>query len=302
MEDDPPVSAMRVLDAGTLTDVPGIAVGHWSDADRRTGCTVVVLPEPNVVAGEVRGAAPGTRETALLAPGMSMEQAHTLVLSGGSAFGLAAAEGVVAALEAEARGVATSAGPVPIVPAAVIFDLTEGAPSVRPDRDSGASAYAASSTDPVPVGRVGAGTGALVARLRDAPQPGGLGSAAVEVGGATVAALAVVNGVGDVFDLAGRPLTGGPAIPAPLAADLHPGEHTTLVVVATDAALGRSELGRLAVRSQDALSVCLRPAHTALDGDLTFAVSCGKQEAPAHDLAEAAFIATGKAIESALTG
>ena len=301
MEEEP-VPTMRVLDPGTLTDVAGISVGHWSDTHARTGCTVVVLPEPNVVAGEVRGAAPGTRETALLDPGMSVEQAHALVLSGGSAFGLAAAEGVVAALEAEGRGVATSAGPVPIVPAAVIFDLTEGEAAVRPDRESGASAYAAATADPVPVGLVGAGTGALVARWRDEPQPGGLGSAAVEVHGAIVAALAVANAVGDVFDLGGRPLTGGPPIPAPLAADLHAGEHTTLVVVATDAALGRSELGRLAVRSQDALSVCLRPAHTALDGDLTFAVSCGEREAPAVDLAEAAFIATGKAIESALPG
>ena len=302
MDEEPLVPAMRVLDAGTLTDVAGIAVGHWSDPGARTGCTVVVLPEPNVVAGEVRGAAPGTRETALLAPGMSVEHAHALVLSGGSAFGLAAAEGVVAALEAEGRGVATSAGPVPIVPAAVIFDLTRGTEAIRPDRESGASAYAAASTDPVRIGRVGAGTGAMVARWRDEPQPGGLGSAAVGVHGATVAALAVVNSVGDVFDLVGTPLTGGPAIPAPLAADLLVGEHTTLVVVATDAALTRPELTRLAVRSQDALSVCLRPAHTSLDGDLTFAVSCGETDAPAHDLAEAAFIATGNAIASALTG
>lgn len=301
MEDDAPVPAMRVLDGGTLTEVAGIAVGHWSDPDRRTGCTVVVLPEPNVVAGEVRGAAPGTRETALLDPGMSVEQAHALVLSGGSAFGLAAADGVVAALEAEGRGVATSAGPVPIVPAAVIFDLVREGESIRPDAESGASAHAAAGTDPVPVGRVGAGTGAQVARWRDEPRPGGLGSAAVEVHGAIVGALAVVNGVGDGFDLTGRPLTGGPVVPGPLAADLRAGEHTTLVVVATDAALSRPELGRLAVRSQDALAVCLRPAHTALDGDLTFAVSCGEIDAPAHDLAEAAFVATGKAVESALT-
>ncbi len=290
------------LPGGTLTSVPGVAVGHWTDSTARTGCTVVVLPEPNRVAGEVRGAAPATRETALLAPGMTVEQAQAIVLCGGSAFGLAAADGVVAALEADGRGHPTSWGPVPIVPAAAIFDLAVGDGSRRPDRRSGEAAYEAAGDDPVGTGRVGAGTGAVVAKWRDRRRPGGLGSAAVAVANGTVAALAAVNSVGDVFTLAGEPLTGGPPAPPVLQVDLQAGEHTTLVVVATDGAFDRSELGRLAVRSQDAIAACLRPAHTAFDGDATFAVSCGERTIAPHDAAEAAFVATAAAIESAVTG
>jgi L-aminopeptidase/D-esterase-like protein len=290
---------MRVLGGSTLTDVAGLAVGHWTDFDAGTGCTVVVLPEPNVVAGEVRGAAPGTREIALLAPGMSVQQADAIVLTGGSAFGLAAADGVVDALEADGRGFPTSAGRVPIVPAAAIFDLVPG--GRRPDAEAGRAAYAAAGSGPVTTGRVGAGTGAIVARWRDERLPGGLGSAAVEVGGATVGALAVVNAMGDIFTLVGEPLTGGPPAPTVLQADPGLGEQTTLVVVATDAALDRTELTRVAVRSQGALAACIRPAHTAFDGDTCFAVSCGERTVAPHDVAEAAFVATAAAIESALT-
>lgn len=286
---------------GTLTSVPGVTVGHRTDRAGRTGCTVVVLPEPNVVAGEVRGAAPGTRETALLAPGMSVQRADAIVLTGGSVFGLAAADGVVTALEAEGRGFPTSAGPVPIVPTAAIFDLVPGEDGPRPTAADGRAAYEAATGKPVATGRVGAGTGAIVARWRDQRLPGGLGSAAVKVGEATVGALAVVNAMGDVFTLAGEPLTGGSSAPTVLQADLGLGEHTTLVVVATDAALDRTELTRVAVRSHGALAACIRPAHTAFDGDTCFAVSCGERTIAAHDVAEAAFVATAAAIESALT-
>ncbi len=289
------------VDGGTLTSVPGVTVGHWIDPAARTGCTVVVLPERNVVAGEVRGAAPGTRETALLAPGMSVQGADAIVLTGGSAFGLAAADGVVAALEADGRGFPSSAGPVPIVPAAAIFDLVPGEYRHRPTAADGRSAYTAANGDPVPTGRVGAGAGAVVARWRDQRLPGGLGSAAVEVGDATVGALAVVNAMGDVFSLAGESLTGGMTAPTVLQADPGVGENTTLVVVATDAALDRTELTRVAVRCHGALAACIRPAHTAFDGDTCFAVSCGERTVAAHDVAEAAFVATAAAIESALT-
>jgi L-aminopeptidase/D-esterase-like protein len=288
------------IGGGSLTSVAGVTVGHWTDADAGTGCTVIVLPEPNVVAAEVRGAAPGTRETALLAPGMSVQQVDAIVLTGGSAFGLATADGVVAALEADGRGFPTSAGRVPIVPAAAIFDLEPDGGGRRPTTEHGRAAYAAASGETVTTGRVGAGTGAVVARWRDQRLPGGLGSAAVEVGGVTVGALAVVNAMGDIFTLAGEPLTGGPPAPPVLQADLGPGEQTTLVVVATDAALDRTELTRVAVRSQGALAACIRPAHTAFDGDTCFAVSCGERTVAPHDVAEAAFVATAAAIESAL--
>ncbi len=286
----------------TLTAVRGIRVGHWTDEAARTGCTVVVLPVPNRVAVEVRGAAPGTRETALLAPGMRVEQADAIVLTGGSAFGLAVADGVVEALEAEGRGHPTPVGPVPIVPTAVIFDLAEGDARVRPGPAEGAAAFRSADTSPVESGRLGAGTGATVGQWRgfDAASPGGLGSASVTWEGVVVGALAVVNAVGDVFTLEGESLTGGEAVPGPSPLAVRPLQNTTLVVVATDADLRREELVRVAVRAQDALAVCLRPAHTRYDGDIAFAVSCGSGSADVDSVAELAFEAVGRAIEAAV--
>ncbi len=239
----------------TITSVSGVEVGHWTDEENQTGTTVVVFPEPNVAAVEVRGAAPGSRETALLAPGMRVEQIQAIVLSGGSAFGLATADGVMRALEADGRGQPTPFGHVPIVPAAVIFDLDSGRPANRPGPEAGASAYAARSNGPVEMGRVGAGAGATVSNWRgqDAVQPSGLGSAVVDVDGLAVGALAVVNAAGDVFSLEGSPLTGGAPDPGPPASVLPPLTQTTLIVVAVAARLDRMALGRLSVRSQDAL-------------------------------------------------
>ena len=275
-------------------------MGHWTDSEAMTGCTVIKLPVPNVITGETRGAAPGTREMALLAPGMAVEQADAVLLAGGSAFGLAAADGVMSELEAEGRGVPTPVGVVPIVPAAVLFDLLLGDPNVRPTADSGISAYRSASPEPVRQGRVGAGVGATVSKWRGLFNPGGIGSAAVDVDGVTVGALVAVNALGDVFSLEGEPLTDGPhaadlmAIPPPV------GENTTLAIVTTDAAIGRAELTRLAVRSQDAFSACLRPAHTRFDGDTVFAVSCGDRSGLVDNIAEGAFEAVGRAIEAAV--
>ena len=285
----------------TITAVPGIRVGHWTDTEAKTGCTVISLPEPNVVALEVRGAAPGTRESALLAPGMSVESVQAILLTGGSAFGLSAADGVMRELEAEGRGYPTPTGPVPIVPAAVIYDLLTGDPSVRPGPEEGAAAYRAASDRAVESGPFGVGTGAMVAGWRGAFQPGGLGSATVAVGDAIVGALVVVNAVGDVFTLSGIPLTGGSTEPGPSATPQVPKTNTTLIVVATDARLSRSELTRVAVRAQDSLAVCVRPSHTRYDGDAAFAVSCGNVQADIDAVAEGAFVATGRAIEAALT-
>lgn len=287
---------------GTLTSIPGIRVGHWSDQQALTGCTVVVLPEPNVATVEVRGAAPGSRELALLAPGMRVEQIQAILLTGGSAFGLAAADGVVDELAAEGRGHPTLAGPVPIVPAAVIFDLLVGDSSVRPGAVEGAAAFRAASAAAVPSGPIGAGTGATVAKWRgwDGVRPGGLGSAAVDVAGTTVAALAVVNAIGDVFSLEGEPLTGGPPVPGPPPSLPLPPANTTLLVVATDALLTRDQLTRMTVRAHDALGACIRPAHTRFDGDACFAVSCGAREADLDHVAEATFEAVGRAIQTAV--
>jgi len=285
---------------GTLTSVAGIEVGHWTDPVAQTGCTVIRLPEPNVIAGETRGAAPGSRETALLQPGMSVEAAQAIVLSGGSAFGLAAADGVMRELEAAGRGYPTPAGPVPIVPAAVLYDLLVGDSAVRPTATDGVSAFRAASGDPVQQGRVGAGTGATVSKWRGTPQPAGIGSAAVEIAGVTVGALVALNALGDIFSLEGIALTGGPHAAAPLSVGPPVGENTTLAVVATDAALTRVELTRLAVRAQDAFAACIRPAHTRFDGDTCFAVSCGDGAALVDNVAEGAFEAMGRAIEAAV--
>lgn len=286
----------------TITAVAGVEVGHWTDPVNRTGTTVIVFPEPNVAAVEVRGAAPGSRETALLAPGMRVEQIQAIVLSGGSAFGLATADGVMRKLEADGRGQPTPFGPVPIVPGAVIYDLHGGGPGTRPGPDEGASAYAARSSEPVESGRIGAGAGATVSNWRGegAVRPSGLGCAVVEADGATVGALAVVNAAGDVFSLEGSPLTGGPPDPGPPEFTLPPLTQTTLIVVAVDAGLDRMALGRLAIRSQDALAACIRPGHTRYDGDIAFAVACGGRSADQDVLGEAAFVATARAIETAV--
>ncbi len=292
-----------MIDGGTLTSVAGVEVGHWSDAVARTGVTVISFPEPNVAAVEVRGGAPGSRETAVLGHGMRVETIQALVFAGGSAFGLAAADGVVRRLEADGRGHPTLVGRVPIVPAAVVYDLAVGDPAVRPGPDQGAAAYDGRSGGPVAMGRVGAGTGASVAGWRgpEARVDGGVGSAAVAVGDVTVGALVVVNAVGDAFTLSGEPLTGGSHIPsqAPVARPAVM-EQTTLVAIAIDAALTRAELSRATVRSHDALGACLRPAHTRFDGDAVFAVACGDRVGDVDAIAEAVFEATGRAIEAAV--
>ena len=284
----------------TITAVPGVEVGHWTDTESVTGVTVISLPEPNRAAVEVRGAAPGTRETALLAPGMSVETVQAIVFSGGSAFGLGSADGVMAELAAAGRGHPTPAGPVPIVPAAILFDLIVGTP-VAPDAAAGAAAYASRSADPVTVGSVGAGTGATVSKWRgfESMRKAGVGSAAVGLGNVTVGALAVVNAVGDVIDLDGRWVTGGPDGEGP-AIVASGRENTTLVAVATDALVPRADLLRLCVRSHDALAATLRPAHTRYDGDIVFAVSCGNNDADLDSLGEAAFAAVADAIVGAV--
>ena len=286
----------------TITSVPGVAVGHYTDDVAATGVTVLTFPEPNVAVVDVRGGAPGTRETDALGPAIKPVTVNALMFAGGSAFGLAAATGVSAELEREGRGAPTPAGPVPIVPSAIVFDLMTGNPPGRPGPVEGAAAYLARSTDPVALGRVGAGAGTTVGAWRGftAMQFAGVGSAAVKVGDATVGALVVLNAAGDIFSLEGDSLTGGEhaAITAPVGPAA--GDNTTLVCVATDAGIeDRNELRRIAIRSHDAIGGCIRPTHTRYDGDSTFVVSFGSESADIDAVQQAAFVVVGRAIESA---
>lgn len=285
----------------SITAVSGVEVGHWTSDEHQTGVTVMTFPEPNVATVEVRGAAPGSRETALLQPGMRVEQIQALVFAGGSAFGLAAADGVTRELAADGRGHPTPNGLVPIVPAAIIYDLNPES-DFRLGPEQGIAAYRARTSQPVASGAVGAGRGATTSQWRGFEQarPSGLGSAAVTESGVTVGALAVVNAVGDVFTLEGESLTGGDHAPQKPALVIPPLTQTTLIAVATDAQLDRADLVRLAVRAQDAVAACIRPSHTRYDGDAAFAVSCGDLDGDLDALGEAAFVATGRAIEAAV--
>jgi L-aminopeptidase/D-esterase-like protein len=267
----------------TLTALPGVRVGHWTDAVGRTGCTVVLFDPPGAIAsGQVLGSAPGSRETALLAPEKTIERVHALVLAGGSAFGLDAASGVVRYLAERGVGFATPFGAVPIVPAAVLFDLSVGDARARPDAEAGYAAAAAASRAPVAQGAVGAGTGATVGKLAGfaRAQRSGLGSASMIVRGARVAAIAVSNAVGDLVDPATGALVAGSGVGAdPEAAaelfDPVPGGQTTLVAVVTDAPLTKAEAYALAGTAHVGIAQVTRPSHTVHDGDTTFVASVG---------------------------
>lgn len=281
----------------SITDIGGIRVGHYQrlDPDASLGAgwacgTTVVLPPPGTVgAVDCRGGAPGTRETDLLDPVNSVRFVDAVVLGGGSAYGLAAADGVMLWLEEQQRGVAMGAGVVPIVPGAVIFDLPVGGWACRPTAEFGRAACEAAATE-VAVGTVGAGVGARAGSLK-----GGVGTASVALkSGVTVGALVVVNAAGNVVD----PATGLPwqadliaefelrpppaeqvaafaQLPSPLSA-----LNTTIAVVATDAALSPAACRRVAIAAHDGLARAIRPAHTPLDGDTVFALATGAVEVP----------------------
>ncbi len=296
-----------------ITEVPGIRVGHWTDVEACTGCTVVLLPEAGAIAGvDVRGPAPGTRETDLLAPGRLVERVHAICLCGGSAFGLGAADGVMRFLREREVGLPVGPVRVPLVPAAVVFDLTTGA-AAWPGPDEGYAACLAASDDPAE-GRVGAGTGATVAKLLGRSSPGGVGTASVRLpNGVMVGALAVVNALGDVHGRDGRVVAaatgpdGGPVDAWRTVLETgHPqpppaGASTTIAVVATDAALDKAGCRRLAEVAHDGLALAVRPAHTPFDGDTVFAVSAGEAAADAVSLGLAAAEAMWRAIERAVT-
>jgi len=292
---------------GGITDVAGLRVGHFTDPRRPTGCTVLI-PDGGAVAGvDVRGAAPGTRETDLLDPVNAVERVHAVMLAGGSAFGLDAAGGVAAWLEA--RGIGHLAGPtrVPIVPAAILFDLWLGDHRIRPDAAAGWAACDAACADRPEEGSVGAGAGATVGKLWGIARAmkGGIGTASLRIGGVTVGALVAVNAVGDVIDPAdGRPIAGARSADglrligttATLLSDALPpvlqaGMATTIGCVATDARLSKAECRRLAQCAHDGLARTIDPIHTAFDGDTMFALSTGRTDARVHLVALGAAVA-----------
>jgi L-aminopeptidase/D-esterase-like protein len=285
---------------GALTDVAGIEVGHDSDTRRPTGCTVVLARAGAVGGVDVRGAAPGTRETDLLQPGNLVQQVHAVLLAGGSAWGLDAASGVMRWLEQQGIGLDTGHGLVPIVPAAVIFDLGVGDGRIRPDAEAGYRACSAASREPPAQGNVGAGSGALVGKLLGAERAmkGGVGTASVTAAGHTVGALIVCNAVGDVLDPAsGRLLAGARSADGRTLQDTRQallqglqarhalaGRNTTIGVIATDAVLDKAQAQRLAQVAHDGLARSINPVHTQLDGDTLFALGTGASGRPADML------------------
>ena len=283
--------------ADGITAIAGVAAGHHTLAARPTGCTVVLTEDGATAAVDVRGSAPGTRETALLDPTNTVQQVHAIVLAGGSAFGLAAADGVMRYLAERNVGFQTQAARVPIVPAAILYDLGVGGDAaIRPTADCGYRAAQAASGRPLAEGSVGAGAGATVGKLGGPGRAmkGGVGTALIALpGGLQVAALMAVNAVGDVHEPAtgaliagvrsgdGRRLQGARDLlrrPAPAAPA---GENTTIGVVATNAALDKAQLGVVARMAHDGLARAVRPAHTPVDGDTIFALATGGLAAPA---------------------
>ncbi len=287
----------------TLTAVVGLSVGHWTQPGAATGCTVIVCPPEGCVAsGTVLGGAPGSRETALLAPEKTVQRVHAVVLAGGSAFGLDAATGVVRWLAEQGRGFDTPFARVPIVPAAVIYDLGTGRADVFPDAAAGYAAAENATTRPVESGRVGVGTGATVGKYAgfDKAAPSGLGSAAVRLGGATVAALAVSNALGDLVDPdTGRRVAGSSAHAnfPDAAKTVFDGANTTLVVVATDAALSKTQAYALSQSAHVGIARVTRPSHTPADGDTAFVLSTAAgPEVPLYNLAAAVQEVVARAI------
>lgn len=286
-----------------LTLIPGLRVGHAQDPEALTGCTVILCEAGAVGGVDQRGGAPGTRETDLLRPLHLVEKVHAILLTGGSAFGLDAASGVMRYLEEKGVGYDTGVAKVPIVPAAVIFDLGLGRADVRPDAAMGYQACLNASDQALPEGNVGAGMGASLGKMLgpDQAMKAGLGSASVMLdGGLCVAALAVVNALGDVVDPAVGQIVAGARLStehgAPFADSMavlrrfgaqaqsvkSAGGNTTIGVVVTNALLSKEQANWVAQMAQDGLARAVRPAHTLLDGDTIFVLATGQYQADAN--------------------
>lgn len=297
---------------GTITDVPGIKVGHYSDYKALTGCSVVIAEEGAVAGVDVRGSSPGTRETDLLRPTNMVQKIYGILLTGGSAFGLDAAGGVMQYLEEKHIGFDTGGALVPIVPAAVIYDLDIALSSVRPDKKMGYMAAKNSSDCKVEQGSVGAGTGATVGKIHgmDWAMKSGIGSYSIDLGSDVfIGAMSVVNALGDVYEngniIAGAREEDGfldtyeylksqNSYSKPL------GKNTTLTVVATNASMTKDEANKMAQVAHDGYARAIKPVHTVYDGDCIFAMSTGDVKYDVMTLCEAAAEATEKAIINAV--
>jgi L-aminopeptidase/D-esterase-like protein len=269
-----------------ISHVPGVKVGHWTDAKARTGCTAILLPPGTVASGEVRGGAPATREFALLDPLRTVDRVDAIMLCGGSAFGLAAADGAARWLEEHGRGFPTPAGPVPIVVAAALFDLAVGDAAVRPGPDEGRAACEDARERAEEEGPIGAGTGATTGRAMSGGRPSGLGGGLERDGDLVVGALAAVNAFGDLRS-ADRP---------PPPKDTPFQENTTLIAVATNARLSKAECMLVAQSCHDGLARALEPVHTQFDGDAAVAAATGQVDAHV----EAVRLLAARAVEDAV--
>ena len=272
-----------------LCDVPGVLVGHATDREGLTGCTAVLFEEPAVVGVDVRGSSPGTRETDRLSPTGTVRRTHALLLTGGSAFGLAAVEGVVSFLEERDVGLDVGVARIPLVSAAVLFDLVVGSPAARPDLEMGYEAATSAKNGDFAQGSVGAGTGATVGKVlgMERAMKGGIGSASVGLdGGLVVGALAAVNAFGGVRDPDSGKVLAGPRTDDGTLGDtvellpeaatrMRWGEDTTLGIVATNADLSKTQASKVAQMAHDGLARAVEPVHTTVDGDVVFAASVG---------------------------
>ncbi len=286
------MTATLLAHAGHIARVQGIQVGHFTDPRRPTGCSVVLCPQGAVGGVDVRGAAPGTRETDLLDPSHLVQQVHGITLSGGSAWGLDAASGTVRWLEEQGAGLDIGVGRIPLVPAAVLFDVMLGDMRIRPDAAAGYAACQAASHERPTEGSVGAGAGAVVGKIfgHARAMKGGIGTASFTVDGVTVGALVACNALGDVYHphtgqlLAGARTADGQQLlgardallrgEAPSA--ILAGSNTTLGVVATDAQITKPQAQRLATVAHDGLARAINPVHTMSDGDTLFALGTGQ--------------------------
>lgn len=308
----------------SITDVPGILVGHQTNIEAATGCTVVLCEDGAVGGVDVRGSAPGTRETDLLRPTALVNEVHAVLLSGGSAFGLAAATGVVRYLESAGVGLHFGGATIPIVPAAILFDLGLVQGGIRPTAEDGEAACRNASTSHPAQGSVGAGTGATVGKMLgiDRAMKGGIGSASISLDdGLSVGAIVAVNAIGGVYEAAtGRIVAGprsqdgsaildamevaiSPPAVSPAPRQLVSASNTTIGVVATNAALNKEQANKLASAAQDGVALAVRPAHLMGDGDTMFTLATGNSDFDVNmnRLLAAAVICVSNGIVNAVT-
>jgi len=305
------VNGLKARMNHAITDVQGIRVGHAQDKKAKTGCTVVLCESGAIGGIDIGGFSPGSQQTEQLRPTMSNNAIHGILLTGGSAFGLEAANGVVQFLEERGFGLDVGVTTIPIVPTAVIFDLKVGNPHRRPDKAMGYQACLNASENGIDEGRIGAGCGAKVGKIlgHKFAMNGGVGTCSEIIQQKiTVGVLAVVNALGDIIEpSSGNIIAGaigekgdfvnaGNYIKNKKNGEFLPDENTTLIVIATDAHLTKSETNKIARMAQDGIARAIRPAHTAYDGDIIFVISTGDKRCDVSIIGTAAADLTAKAI------